>query len=64
MGIEALYPKPKLSRSDKGYAKYPYLLKGVEIGRVNQVWGTDITYIPTRRGYVYNVNNLRKRRFA
>jgi putative transposase len=53
MGIEALYPKPKLNRPDKEHAKYPYLLKGVEIGRVNQVWGTDITYIPTRRGYVY-----------
>jgi putative transposase len=52
MGIEALYPKPKLSRSDKEHAKYPYLLKGVEIERINQVWGTDITYIPTRRGYV------------
>jgi putative transposase len=49
MGIEALYPKPKLSHSNKGHAKYPYLLKGVKIERVNQVWGTDITYIPTRR---------------
>jgi putative transposase len=55
MGIEAIYPKPKLSRSDKGHVKYPYLLKGVEIERINQVWGTDITYIPTRRGYVYLV---------
>jgi putative transposase len=53
MGIEALYPKPRLSRSDKEHAKYPYLLKGVEIERVNQVWGTDITYIPTGKGYVY-----------
>jgi putative transposase len=55
MGIEALYPKPKLSRADKEHAKYPYLLKGVDIERVNQVWGTDITYIPTRSGYVYLV---------
>ena len=55
MGIEALYPKPKLSRADKENAKYPYLLKGAEIERNNQVWGTDITYIPTRRGYVYLV---------
>jgi len=55
MGIEALYPKPKLSRSDKKHAKYPYLLKGVEIERINQVWGTDITYIPTKKGHVYLV---------
>ena len=47
--------KPKLSRADKEHAKYPYLLKGVEIERVNQVWGTDMTYIPTRSGYVYLV---------
>jgi putative transposase len=55
MGIEAIYPKPKLSRSDKEHTKYPYLLKGVEIERSNQVWGTDITYIPTNRGHVYLV---------
>jgi putative transposase len=53
MGIEALYPKPKLSRPDKEHVKHPYLLRGVEIERINQVWGTDITYIPTGRGYVY-----------
>jgi putative transposase len=53
MGIEALYPKPKLSRSAKEHVKYPYLLKGVEIKRTNQVWGTDITYIPTKKGHVY-----------
>jgi putative transposase len=55
MGIEALYPKPKLSRSNKEHVKFPYLLKGVEIARVNQVWGTDITYIPTKKGHVYLV---------
>jgi putative transposase len=55
MGIEAVYPKPKLSCSDKKHAKYPYLLKGVEIERINQVWGTDITYIPTKKGHVYLV---------
>ena len=55
MGIEALYPKPKLSRSDKGHVKYPYLLKGVDIERKNQVWGTDITYVPTKKGHVYLV---------
>jgi putative transposase len=55
MGIEALYPKPKLSRSDKEHVKYPYLLKKVVIERINQVWGTDITYIPTKKGHVYLV---------
>jgi putative transposase len=55
MGIEAIYPKPKLSRSLKEHVKYPYLLKGVDIERVNQVWGTDITYIPTLKGHVYLV---------
>jgi putative transposase len=48
MGIEALYPKPKLSRPDKEHVKHPYLLRGVEIERINQVWGTDITYIPPK----------------
>jgi len=55
MGIETIYPKPKLSRSDKEHTKYPYLLEGVEIERINQVWGTDITYIPTNKGHVYLV---------
>ena len=47
MGIEAVYPKPRLSIGNHEHCKYPYLLKGLEISRVNQVWGTDITYIPT-----------------
>lgn len=55
MGIEAIYPKPRLSRADKDHAKYPYLLKGLEITRPNQVWSTDITYIPTTKGHVYLV---------
>jgi putative transposase len=55
MGIEAIYPKPKLSLGNKERPKYPYLLKGVTAERSNQVWGTDITYIPTRKGYVYLV---------
>ena len=53
MGIEAIYPKPKLSKSDESYPKYPYLLKGLEIKAPNQVWCSDITYIPTERGFVY-----------
>ena len=53
MGIEALYPKPKVSQAGEGHKIYPYLLKDVEVRRVNQVWSTDITYIRLRGGFVY-----------
>ncbi len=52
-GIEALYPKPDTSRAAPGHKIYPYLLRGVEIDRPNQVWSTDITYIPMRGGFLY-----------
>jgi len=55
MGIEALYPKPKLSQPGDGHKVYPYLLEGVEMNRVNQVWSTDITYIRMAQGFVYLV---------
>jgi putative transposase len=55
MGIEALYPKPKLSQPGEGHKIYPYLLKDVEVTRVNQVWSTDITYIRMAGGFVYLV---------
>jgi len=55
MGIEAVYPKPNLSQAEKGHTIYPYLLKGVEIARVNRVWSTDITYIRMAHGFVYLV---------
>lgn len=55
MGIEALYPKPNLSRPAPGHEIYPYLLRGVLIERPNQVWSTDITYIPMRGGFLYLV---------
>ena len=55
MGIEAVYPKPKASQAGEGHKIYPYLLKGVEVRRVNQVWSTDITYIRLRGGFVYLV---------
>ena len=55
MGLEAVYPKPRLSLADKQNPVYPYLLKGMTIDRPNQVWCTDITYIPLRRGWVYLV---------
>lgn len=50
MGLEALYPKPRLSVAGRGHRIYPYLLRGVSIERVDQVWSTDITYVPGRRG--------------
>ena len=55
MGIEAVYPKPKLSQPGEGHRIYPYLLGGVEVSRVNQVWSTDITYIRIAHGFVYLV---------
>ena len=55
MGIEAVYPKPKLSQPGEGHKIYPYLLKGVAVTRVNQVWSTDITYIRMAAGFVYLV---------
>lgn len=53
MGITAIYPKPRTSISNKQHEKYPYLLKGVEINRANQVWSTDITYIKIPWWFVY-----------
>ena len=55
MGIAALYPKANTSRPGKGHKIYPYLLKGLEIDRPNQVWATDICYVPMARGFVYVV---------
>ena len=53
MGIEPIYPKPRLSTPAKGHKKYPYLLRGLDIERSNHVWSTDITYIPLGDGHVY-----------
>jgi putative transposase len=53
MGLEAIYPKPRLSASDRAAQIYPYLLRNVEILRPNQVWSTDITYVPLVGGYAY-----------
>jgi putative transposase len=55
MGIRAIYRKPKTSKSGKGHKVYPYLLKGLEINRPNQVWAADITYIPMAKGFLYLV---------
>ena len=53
MGIEAVYRKPNTSKPEPGHRIYPYLLRGLTIDRPNQVWATDITYIPMARGFVY-----------
>jgi putative transposase len=53
MGLEAVYPKPKLSQGGAGHKVYPYLLRGVMIERADQVWSTDITYIPMPNGFMY-----------
>ncbi|KAF0206508.1 MAG: hypothetical protein FD172_3942 [Methylocystaceae bacterium] len=53
MGIEAIYRRPNMSKPAPGHKIYPYLLRGVTIERPNQVWATDISYIPMRRGFVY-----------
>lgn len=55
LGIEALYPKPNLSQPAPGQQVYPYLLRGLPIVCPNQVWSTDITYVPMRGGFLYLV---------
>jgi putative transposase len=53
LGLAALAPQPGTSRAAPGHRVYPYLLRGLAIERVNQVWSTDITYIRLRGGFVY-----------
>jgi putative transposase len=53
MGIQALYRRPRTTKPEPGHKVYPYLLRGMEIVRPNQVWAMDITYIPMARGFVY-----------
>lgn len=53
MGLEAIYPKPRTSVKNPENKVFPYLLKGVKIERNDQVWATDITYIPLHRGFAY-----------
>lgn len=55
LGIEAIYPKPKLSLGNREHKVYPYLLRGLSITRANQVWCSDITYLPVLRGHYYLV---------
>lgn len=55
MGLQALYPKRRTSQPGAGHKIYPYLLRGLEINRANQVWATDICYIPMAKGFMYLV---------
>src|SRR5581483_9825840 len=53
MGLEAIYPKPRLSQGGKGHRVFPYLLRGATIARPDQVWSADITYVPLTTGFMY-----------
>lgn len=53
LGLEAIYPKPRTTVVNQAHRVYPYLLRGLEITRPNQVWSTDITYVPMPKGFMY-----------
>ncbi len=53
LGLEAIYPKPNLSKPGKDHLTYPYLLKGMTVEYSDEVWATDITYIRLGGGFVY-----------
>jgi len=55
MGLQAIYPRKKRCYEKADHPRYPYLLRGVKVDRVNHVWCTDITYIPMCRGFLYLV---------
>lgn len=55
MGLEAIYPKRRTTRPAAGHKVYPYLLRNLAITRPDQVWATDITYVPMRHGFLYLV---------
>lgn len=55
MGIKAIYPKRRTTWPGAGHKIYPYLLRNVEVSRPNQVWASDITYVPLRQGFLYLV---------
>ena len=55
LGLKAIYAKPRTTIVNRDHKKFPYLLKGLEIAKPNQVWATDITYIKTSQGFVYLV---------
>jgi putative transposase len=53
MGLRSLLPGPHTSKRRKDHAVYPYLLRDLKIARPNQVWATDITYIPMEKGFMF-----------
>jgi putative transposase len=53
MGLEAIYPKPRLSQAGRGHRVFPYLLRDVAVERPDQVWSADITYVPMAAGFMY-----------
>jgi putative transposase len=53
LGLEAIYRKPNLSRANPAHRVYPYLLRDLTVDRPDQVWATDITYIPVQGGFAY-----------
>ena len=53
MGVQAIYPKPRTTQSNPQHKVYPYLLRNMNIDQSNQVWATDITYIPMAKGFIY-----------
>ena len=53
MGLEAIHPRPRTTVPDPDHKVYPYLLRGVAIERIDQVWSSDITYLPLERGFMY-----------
>jgi putative transposase len=55
LGIEAIYPKPRLSQANPEHQVYPYLLRDLTVTEANQVWCTDITYLPVLKGHFYLV---------
>ena len=55
MGLRALYPRRRTSQPGKGHKIYPYLLRGMRIDQPNQVWATDVCYIPMAKGFMYLV---------
>ncbi len=53
MGLEAIYPKPNLSKAAEGHEIYPYLLRNFQLSKINEVWSCDITYVPMNQGFMY-----------
>jgi putative transposase len=53
MGLEAIYPKPQTTQRNREHRIYPYLLRNVEVVRADQVWSSDITYVPMPSGFMY-----------